>query len=345
MNPDVFLSKTISKFEKWYVKDDHRKNITAYDDIITKEKIESLTNDEFVNFFYDFVSEGGKIQSGGYRTKNLFKEYLENNLTTFKKFILEPFSNNFNFDDWFNRINEFSYFGVGIATIYLNRINKNDYSVLNNKTLKALREVGYNLSLTKNLKNYKEVNRIQKQWTKTYPFIDNLYKADALNHFLIGTDKGKQLLRDNIYKEFSDDNFEQEEIIEKIDEDKELQNEAKLLKLIIDNEKSNQETITVNLKTYKRHNYLMALIKKYRKYTCQFCSTKILKENEEYYIEACHIRAKSDGGKDSFDNILILCPNCHKLFDYGKKEKINHTKDFLSVKINGKDYKADLRKI
>ncbi|NLT50470.1 MAG: hypothetical protein GXX85_06085 [Ignavibacteria bacterium] len=342
MDINAFLSKAIIEFEKWYENDEHRNNINAYDGKITKEYIESLTNNEFVDFFYEFVSEGGKIQSGGYRTKNLFREYLESNLESFKNFILEPFSNNFNFDNWFNRINEFNYFGIGIATIYLNRINKDIYSVLNNKTLKALREIGYNISLTKNLKNYKEVNEIQIKFTKTYSFIDDLYKADALNHFLIGTDKGKQLLRDNIYKEFIDDNFEQDEIIEEIVEDKELQDQTKLKKLITDNQKSKKETIEINLKTYKRHNYLMALIKKYRKYTCQFCSTTILKENGEYYIEACHIKAKSDGGKDSLDNILILCPNCHKLFDYGKKEKIKHTKEIYSVRINGKDYKAEM---
>lgn len=342
MNIDAFLSKAMVEFEKWYENDEHRDNINAYDGIITKENIESLSNNEFVDFFYNFISEGGKIQSGGYRTKNLFKEYLENNLTSFKIFILEPFSKSFNFDNWFNKINEFNYFGIGIATIYLNRINKYIYSVLNNKTLKALREIGYSISLTKNLKNYKEVNKIQNNFIKNYSFIDDLYKADALNHFLIGTDKGKQLLRDNIYKDFIDDNFEQEEIIEEIDEDKDLQDQIKLKKLITDNEKIKKETIEINLKTYKRHNYLMALIKKYRNYTCQFCSTTILKENGEYYIEACHIKAKSDGGKDSLDNILILCPNCHKLFDYGKKEKIKHTKEMYSVRINGEDYKAVL---
>lgn len=161
MDINAFLSKAIIEFEKWYENDEHRNNINAYDGKITKEYIESLTNNEFVDFFYEFVSEGGKIQSGGYRTKNLFREYLESNLESFKNFILEPFSNNFNFDNWFNRINEFNYFGIGIATIYLNRINKDIYSVLNNKTLKALREIGYNISLTKNLKNYKEVNEIQ----------------------------------------------------------------------------------------------------------------------------------------------------------------------------------------
>lgn len=340
MDLNVFLPKVVIEFEKWYSNDEHSKHINIYDNIITEENIKSLSDNDFINLFYNFVAEGGKIQSGGDRTKNLFKDFIENNLLSFKEFILEPFNNNFDFDKWFTHINDQNYFGVGIATIYLNRINNKMYSVLNNKTLKALRELGYNISLTKNLKNYKEVYNIQNQWIKSFPSINNLYKADSLNHFLIGTDKGKQLLRDNIYKELIDDSFEQDDIIEEIENDTEFQDETKILQLIIDNEKSNQEKVQVNLKTYKRYNYLMALIKKYRNYKCQFCSTTIQKENGEYYIEACHIKAKSDGGKDSLNNILILCPNCHKLFDYGKIEKIVHTEEHFSVMINGKDYKA-----
>ena len=37
---------------------------------------------------------------------------------------------------------------------------------------------------------------------------------------------------------------------------------------------------------------------------------------------------------------MILCPNCHKLFDYGNREKEKRTKDSYSVIINGKKYKA-----
>lgn len=80
-----------------------------------------------------------------------------------------------------------------------------------------------------------------------------------------------------------------------------------------------------------------------RDYKCQFCSTTILKANGDYYIEACHVKAKAEGGKDSLDNILILCPNCHKLFDYGNREKEEHSKDFYSVIINGKRYKTSLK--
>ena len=87
----------------------------------------------------------------------------------------------------------------------------------------------------------------------------------------------------------------------------------------------------------------MVHMKKYRDYKCQFCSTTILKANGEYYIEACHIKPKAEGGKDSFDNILILCPNCHKLFDYGKRSNEKNLKASYSVTINDKTYEASLK--
>jgi predicted restriction endonuclease len=87
----------------------------------------------------------------------------------------------------------------------------------------------------------------------------------------------------------------------------------------------------------------MAQIKKYRNFKCQFCSTTIIKENGDYYIEACHIKAKADGGKDTIDNILILCPNCHKRFDYAKRENEKKTDSDYFVTLNGKEYKAILR--
>ena len=137
--------------------------------------------------------------------------------------------------------------------------------------------------------------------------------------------------------------MEQNEIEHSIETDPVELNKSDLYQKIIDCEKDKSEKITINGKTYKRHNYLMVQIKKFRDYKCQFCSTTILKANGDYYIEACHIKAKAEGGKDSLDNILILCPNCHKLFDFGNKEKEEFSKDSYSVIINGKKYKATLK--
>ena len=343
MELSTFFPKIVIEFEKWYSVDEHSKNIDIYKKLITKENIESLSNKDFIDFFYKFVEAGGMVQSGGNRTKHKFKEFIVKNLPSFKLFILEPFNDDFNFEDWFKRRENHKFFGIGIATIYLNRINNTQYSILNKKTLEAMRKLGYNISSIPNLANYKKVNEIQNKWISTYPSIDNLYKADALNHFLIGTEKGKQLLRDFEYNKIIEDNSEQDEIIEDIKSEIEGLDEKKILQKIIDNEKIKHEIIEIKSKKYKRHNYLMVLIKKYRNYKCQFCKTVILKKSGDYYIEACHIKSKSDGGKDTLNNILVLCPNCHKLFDYAKRDEVKHTIDEYIVKLNETKYKAYLK--
>ena len=137
--------------------------------------------------------------------------------------------------------------------------------------------------------------------------------------------------------------MEQNEIEHHIETDSSDLDKEDLYIKIIDCENDKSEKIAVNGKTYQRHNYLMVQIKKYRDYKCQFCSKMILKANGDYYIEACHIKAKAEGGKDSLVNILVLCPNCHKLFDYGNREKEKHTKDKYSVVLNGQEYNASLK--
>jgi 5-methylcytosine-specific restriction endonuclease McrA len=89
-----------------------------------------------------------------------------------------------------------------------------------------------------------------------------------------------------------------------------------------------------------RDHFLMELYKRKYGYACQFCSTTIEKANGKHYIEACHITPVGKDGSDDNDNILVLCPNCHKLFDYGKREVVEHTKSLFVVKLNGHEYKA-----
>ena len=174
-----------------------------------------------------------------------------------------------------------------------------------------------------------------------FPELQNYYKSDAFNHFVVAVYHGQELISNYLQIENLDNELEQHEIeynfeVEDINKDK-------LYEKIIECKNNKSEKITVNGKTYKRHNYLMALIKKYRDYKCQFCTTTILKANGSYYIEACHIKPKAEGGKDALDNILVLCPNCHKLFDYGERSNEKKSKESYNITINGKDYETTLK--
>lgn len=102
----------------------------------------------------------------------------------------------------------------------------------------------------------------------------------------------------------------------------------------------NRKTSTNSYSRKQRNQYLMELYKKKRGYECQFCGKKILKANGNYYIEACHIDAVKDDGTDNERNVLILCPNCHKEFDYGIKEEQQWKGNIFSVKINDVKYEV-----
>ena len=343
MDRKRYLKKILKDFEKWWINDPHSSNMDFYQNTIRSSHLSSIADKEFIDFFYNFISEGGRIQSGGDRTKNNFLNTVKRDVNGFRTFILKPFQAKFSLKDWFKEIEDFPGFGVGIATIFLNRVDYKKYPVMNNKTLKALSNLGYKISSTKNWTNYQLVKQYQDSLLRDFSILQNYFKADALNHFVVAVYQGQELISDYIQIENFDNELEQHEIENSDAIESEEVEKEELLKKIIECEIDSSEKVTVNGKTYKRHNYLMVQIKKYRDYKCQFCSTTILKANGGYYIEACHIKPKAEGGKDRIDNILVLCPNCHKLFDYGLRTNEKKSKNLYTVTINEKKYRASMK--
>jgi hypothetical protein len=74
----------IDAFFKWYPSNNHKKNEVYYSETITKDHLFNLTKSEFINFFYTFAHEGGKVQSGGYRTSAKFRDVVEENYEKFR---------------------------------------------------------------------------------------------------------------------------------------------------------------------------------------------------------------------------------------------------------------------
>jgi len=63
---------------------------------------------------------------------------VETRYDEFRAFVLSPFDPNFDVDKWIHRIKEFNHFGIGLATIYLNRVDKRRFPIVNDKVRKAL---------------------------------------------------------------------------------------------------------------------------------------------------------------------------------------------------------------
>lgn len=184
----------IDEFMEWYKNDDHSSNEDYYKNVISVDQLSSMEKSEFIDFFTDFAASGGRIQSGGHRTKNLFRKTITEKFKSFKPYVLSVFLPEFKVYDWLERTKDYNYFGTGLATIFLNRVNKKIFSVVNDKTKDSLELFGIKLP-TKIEKRYEAVQQAQLQLIEWFPEIDNFYRADALNHFLVGIEEGKKLAK------------------------------------------------------------------------------------------------------------------------------------------------------
>ena len=115
---------------------------------------------------------------------------VKSNYDRFSSFVQSPFDSNFDEAKWLAGTKAFKYFGIGMATIYLNRIDKKRFPILNNKTADSLALFDVYLP-SDTVKRYKAVREAQQQLISWFPQFDNFYRADALNQFLIGEEEGQ----------------------------------------------------------------------------------------------------------------------------------------------------------
>lgn len=125
----------VEAFFSWFWNSEHSTYEDHYAQMVTQENVSQMERDEFINFFYQFAYDGGKVQTGGYRTASDFRATIEEKYDKFRLFILEPFTESFDEYRWLERAREFPYFGVGLATIFLNRVDKKRFAIVNNKAV------------------------------------------------------------------------------------------------------------------------------------------------------------------------------------------------------------------
>ena len=70
--------------------------------------------------------------------------------------------------------------------------------------------------------------------------------------------------------------------------------------------------------TYERNPKIAELAKRMANGKCRLCGKKgPFKDNfGRPFLETHHVKWLSKGGKDSIDNIVALCPNCHRKMHY-----------------------------
>jgi len=76
----------------------------------------------------------------------------------------------------------------------------------------------------------------------------------------------------------------------------------------------------VQITQYHRNIYVLEYAKRKANGICQDCQKMAPFKNKktgEPYLEIHHIVPLSKGGKDCIDNVIALCPNCHRKRHYG----------------------------
>lgn len=160
-----------------------------------------------------------------------------------------------------------------------------------------------------------------------YKKIKNIYRLITNENFT------------DIIPTMSEDQLEQEIFDKLIDQD----SRAKLVEELKNLTPKSPIMVTLlNGKQYSRDNKTVAILKKLRGYRCQLCGMTIRKKNNDFYVEAAHIVPKRQRGCETPENIIILCPNHHKEFDFGDRTIIEQSKEKLVLKLNGKPYEVDL---
>lgn len=180
----------VEAFFTWFRNDTHYKYEDYYAQTVTHEQLYQMERNDFINFFYQFAYNGGHVQSGGHRTASRFRTTIEEKYDEFRSFILEPFAEPFDEVRWLERTREFPYFGVGLATIFLNRVDKKRFAIINNKAVEAVELFGVSVS-TGLVARYQTVRDAWRQLIEWYPEFENFFRTDALSQFLIGEDSGK----------------------------------------------------------------------------------------------------------------------------------------------------------
>lgn len=79
-----------------------------------------------------------------------------------------------------------------------------------------------------------------------------------------------------------------------------------------------------------RYQRIVEYIKHTRGRKCQICQYSFIMDNGNEYCEAHHIQYLSEKGSQSSDNVVLLCPNHHRMMHYA------HDSVFVGDLVDGK---------
>ncbi len=93
---------------------------------------------------------------------------------------------------------------------------------------------------------------------------------------------------------------------------------------------------------YYRDPYLKRMVKRIANGKCQYCrnDAPFMDKQGEPYLEEHHVTRLADGGEDTMENLVALCPNCHR-----KIHVLSENNDTRILESIGIDNKRKLERI
>lgn len=75
-----------------------------------------------------------------------------------------------------------------------------------------------------------------------------------------------------------------------------------------------KKTQKTKLTVYYRSPYIKEMVKRIAEGKCQMCGEEapFYDKNHEPYLEEHHVKRLANGGSDTIDNVVAICPNCHR---------------------------------
>jgi hypothetical protein len=100
-------------------------------------------------------------------------------------------------------------------------------------------------------------------------------------------------------------------------------------------------------RTIRKDGKIVRGLKEFHNYRCQFpaCEAEVRKRDGSLYVEVAHILPVSQGGESVLGNLIVLCPNHHKEFDYGDLEIDSQTDAQIKGRLNSQDFNISLERI
>jgi predicted restriction endonuclease len=105
--------------------------------------------------------------------------------------------------------------------------------------------------------------------------------------------------------------------------------------LIEDDPPLESEKREVIVEMIDRDHRIIEDVKRIYDNRCQICGFTFKEKNGEFYSEGHHLIPLSEGGTQERDNIVILCPNHHRMIHYADVEIDDLKHEKREVKING----------